>query len=101
MATAKMKFSSAGALAIQHEFTRAIDPLMESLNTVEKTVETLRDWWEGETADQFVEVSRQLKEKVKNELEGWLDKNKQLIKTIEEMKFDGERKIAGGMYSPV
>jgi len=101
MATAKMRFSSAGALAIQHEFTRAADPLMEALNTVERTVETLREWWEGETADQFVEVSRQLKTQVKNEIDGWLDKNKQLIKNIEEMKFDGERRLAGGMRSTV
>ena len=94
MATNRQKFSSAGSRAIQNEFTRAIGPITDALEEVEKTVATLQDWWIGKSADKFVEVSENVKTKVEEELLKWLEANKNFMIELENLKFENDRYLA-------
>ena len=93
MASNKMEFSNAGSERIQGEFTKASNPIREALQSVITTVETLRDWWEGDSAENFVKKNYEVKDQVEGELDRWLEANKNLIKKVEEILFAGDRAI--------
>jgi len=93
----QMEFSRSGSEAIQAEFTKAIGPIEETLNSIRQNVDTLHEWWKGDSAAAFVDVFEEMKKNVHNELTGWLEANKALMRSIENVKFEGERQLASSI----
>ena len=95
----QQRFSRSGAMEIQNEFERATAPIIETLDSVKVLVETLREWWKGDSADTFVEESNKMRSDVEREIRTWLEANKNLIRSIEEIKFSGDRLLSNAMRS--
>ena len=89
----KIRFSRTASAEVQYAFVKATEPIDTALQAAENSVNSLRDWWEGDSADAFVEKFSETRKNVKDEVEKWLDANKQLMKKIEERKFSNEQEL--------
>ena len=98
MAENKQRFTKSGAEALRTEFSNAAAPINEALEDVQNEVKTLSTWWEGESADKFIELTNRVKVKVEESMSDWLKANADLINQIEADKFNSERKLASNMY---
>jgi len=94
----KQRFSKSGAEALRQEFSKAVAPINDALDDVQREVKTLSTWWEGGSADKFIALTNQVKDKVEASMSGWLKANAALVSEIETDKFESERRFANSMY---
>ena len=93
----KLKFSTSGSADIQAAITKSIGPINELLESIKNDVDSLKSWWIGESADAFIEKSDEMREKVAQELAGWLESHKKLTQEMEQRKFANDSTTASNI----
>lgn len=94
MSKNRLEFSRAGSTAIQTEFSNALAPMDTTFKNLQTEVETLREWWKGESADAFLKLFEDVRLEIEGEFKKWLESNQELMRQIEKIKFNGEGALA-------
>ena len=93
----QLEFSKTGSQAIQQQIVRSVEPIRETMIQIGRQVEESREWWRGESADAFLTLFEETSREITQEINEWLEANRELMAKIENIKFEGERGLAGSI----